>query len=249
MGTIGETLLSVRRFYRNEAGLQYKLAPPLVQELASAINKFGGDGRVFILGFILHDLGATAYDTQDGGHVASLAMYTSKHFYASDFYHSKWETVDPIPREYRKRGSAGVEEFLDLMNVSSVVTFNRTWSRYCLKNPKYREVFHQGRFRLFTRVAPTQGYFLSGAGELELFDDGFTVIPKTEEVVLKFRYLNSIRAYGGGELFSVSVHHGDRTPGLIDEVQFVGLRFSPEELRSGVKVTVRAEGSWYVWLR
>ncbi len=182
--------------YTNRSSYRFVAAPPLLGNLTRAVREHGGTGRTFISSFILHDFGAADYRSQDGGHVALLPALSGKPFYASHFYHMYWNTVDPIPRSFRDRGRDGIEEFLDLINATAVISFRREWAQYFQKNPRYREVFNEGRFRLFTREPAAGGYFLEGTGEVRQTPTGFQVLPASEVTVLKFRYHPLLEAVG-----------------------------------------------------
>lgn len=192
-GMIALTPLTATQAYANRSDERFKAAPKYFEELADAIKTYGGSGRNFILGFILHDFGATDYQFQDGGHVAPLVSYSGQPMYAFDYYHYRWSSVDPIPLQFRTRGAEGIEEFLDLMNVTSVITFRREWADYCQAHPeRYKQVEMFNRFRLFTRVGPQSGYFQSGKGSLEVLPDSLRVTAASDEVGLKFRYYDSL---------------------------------------------------------
>jgi hypothetical protein len=174
--------------YVNRYVEHYRFAPDGFEPMSDAIKEHGGEGRTLVLGFILHDFGARNYASQDGGHIAPLTLLSGKEMYASDFYHTRWSTVDPIPAAYRKRDVEGIEEFLDLINVTAVVAFKREWIKYCDSHEQYKEVYRDGKFRLYTRQTKSLGYFLRGEGELSSAKDGFNIVPSTKESVLKYKY-------------------------------------------------------------
>jgi|GEM_PF-598698 len=174
--------------YANRSDEKFKFAPMLVKNLSEAAAIYGGDGRVFIAGFILHELGSSGYSAQDGGHVAPLPMFSGKHFYACDFYHTKWSSVDPIPNDYLARGQEGIEEFLDLVNATSVIAHSRPWRDYFEKTPGYKEVFQEDRFNLYTRKGAQAGYVMEGRALIKELPDGIEVFPQSERVVLKYKH-------------------------------------------------------------
>ncbi|MCB0359235.1 MAG: hypothetical protein KDD44_06355, partial [Bdellovibrionales bacterium] len=218
----------------------YGFAPPEFLGLSRAIDEYGGPGRTFFFGFILQELGAKNYATQDGGHIAPLAELSGHELYASDFYHSRWSTVDPIPLAYRQRGRAGVEEFLDLINVTSVVTFKREWLEYCQADPRYQEVYRGGRFRLFTRDFPESTYFYEGRGLRRRAKDGFSVVPETPTVVLKYRYHPRLTTNYPDqvELFPVFAFDEETGGGATHRVEFVGIRVPPPFIQEGREIHV-----------
>ena len=225
----------------NRSDEKYSFASSVVENLSIAVRKYSGEGRTFFFGFILHELGATSYAAQDGGHISPLAKFAGKPFYASDYYHRVWSTVDPIPRSYRARGEEGIEEFLNLVNVSAVVTFKREWADYCLARPWYHEVFREGRFRLFKRERETGGYFLQGEGEVKTVKGGIEITPRTKEIVIKYRYFPRLKVQNkvsGVELFPVKVFDEDKGGGKVEEVNFIGVRTSDQTLKEGKEIRI-----------
>ena len=230
--------LNVASILSNKSDEHFKFSDPSVKDLADGIRENADDGRVFILGFILHELGSSSYAAQDGGHVAPLAAFSGKAMYASHYYHKYWSMVDPIPVSYRQRGEAGIEEFLDLTNSSSVVTHSREWANYCMTKSRYVQIFQAGRFRFFKRQSSELGYFLRGSGEVKRAKEGIFVRPETEEVVLKFRHLPKLKVFGGGEISAEPVFLEEIGGGKTEQASYVKLRVSAEILAKKAWVKV-----------
>ena len=229
--------------YLNRSAVKYTFAPPELESLSRAIAKHGGEGRTFFLGFILHELGAKNYASQDGGHIAPIPTFSGKSLYASHFYHARWSSVDPIPESYRKRGEAGIEEFLDLVNATAVVTYKREWAKYCGSKEYYKQVIKVGRFRLFVRKRKNSSYFLKGKGILEAATEGITVKPETSEVVLKFRYLPQLRVSPpeSAEISPEFAFNEDLGGGKTQDVDFIRLIFSEKALVEEITIKI---GFW-----
>lgn len=219
--------------YLDRSNLKLVFAPTELDEFVAATRGAAGDGRVLFASFILHDFGSTHYDVQDGGHVAPLAAFTGAQMYASHYYHAYWSTIDPIPEEFRARDDAGTEEFLDLMNVSSVVTFRREWTEYCRKSGRYDEVWEGERFHLFRRKEGGGGWVLRGSGSVRRTFDGIEVTPETPEVVVKYRWHDHLRLERPdlAELFPVPVFFEEQGGGASREVSFIGVRLRGDALR------------------
>lgn len=189
LGSLVVSPLNAGAVYLNRSSERYIFANPVVNALTNAIREHGGDGRVFFLGFVLHELSSSAPLHRDGGHLAPLAKFADKPMFASHYYHARWGYLDPIPEPFRERGAAGTEEFLDLMNVSAVVTFASDRVHYCERLPNYTLVFSDEHTWMFTRRRSRPGWFEKGSGELVRADeDRLEVIPHDREVVLRFRY-------------------------------------------------------------
>ena len=224
--------------YRNRTSANFIFSSGLAGNLSKAIAEHGGEGRVFFFGFILHELEAEK-GAQNGGHVAPLALLSRKPLYASQFYHSRWSYVEPIPSEYLRRRAEGIEEFLDLMNVTAVVTFKRDWVKYCTRSPRYVEVFREGRFRVFKRKADRSTYFLSGEGNVREGKEGIIVQPRSSEAVLKFRWLPKLKTNDPRAqlqpVFAFSENHGS---GRTEPYYFINLRVSSDLLNEGKEITI-----------
>lgn len=225
LGLIYFIPLRVAQALVNRTDDRFVLAPLDVDQLAYAIRDYGGSGRTFFSGFVLHDLGATSWERQDGGHVAPLAMLSGKELYASDFYHTKWSAVDPIPVSYLKRGEAGIEEFLDLINATAVTTHLAEWRDYFRRTPGYREVSQVGRFRLFVRERAINNWFLQGSGQVSQVKRGLRVKLDSDEAVIKYRYFPRMKSSNKNfELFPAFAFEENLGAGRTQPVNFVGIR-------------------------
>ena len=186
-------VVSVGSFYTNRNPSRFAITPAYFKSFVSTMNEKAGAGRVFFLGFILHEFGSTSPENQDGGHIAPLALWIQRELYAFDFTHAKWSSVDPIPLSYRKRGREGIEEFLDLVNVTTVVTFRREWVRYCLADSRYKEIFASGKLHVYQRETTTSA-FLRGEGSAKrIARDRIEVHLKTPSAVIKYRSIPELK--------------------------------------------------------
>lgn len=232
LGAIIITPVNVRATYRNASDHHYVFAEGSISRLVEAIGKNGGNGRTFFLGFVLHEAGSSANAGVDGGHIAPFARFAGKPLYASHFVHARWSAVDPIPRSYLRRDFDGVEEFLDLVNATAVVTFRREWRKYCEAHPdRYQLVYEDKNLWMFTR--PESGYFLSGSGKvLNWKDDSVELVPSESQIVLKFRYQPELQVSpsGSAKISSVPAFAEDHGGGREEAVSFVKLEISPEAL-------------------
>ena len=121
-----------------------------------------------------------------------------------------------------------------------MVTFKREWVDYCQKNPGYQQVYHEDRFRIFTRNSGVGSYFLKGHGELRFEGEGFYLKPKENEIVLKFRYLPKLKLFPpeAGELYPVFAFDEELGGGKKQNVEFVGLKVTPEFLSNQTELKI-----------
>lgn len=173
---------------RNRSLEVYYFSDETVEDIASAIEKFGGAGRALFSGFVLHEL--------DHGHIAPLAYYTKHPIVASSPVHNTWWYTDVIPEYYRDAGPAEIERFFDAMNVTAVFAHEPFWRNYFSSQPNtYRNVWEGGRFKMFQRLSNAGNYFLEGSGEI-VSQSGEGLRFKTEAPtgVLKFKYYPFLQA-------------------------------------------------------
>lgn len=205
--------VAAANIFSNRAEKRFVFEPREFAGLSAAINDLPGDGRVLFSGFVLHELGASSLKNQDGGHIAPIAVLANKSLYSSDFYHTKWSKVDPIPEAFRKRGASGIERFLELLNVSAVATARPEWVDYFSSKPWYQKKYQGKHFFLFARTQNEPGYFLKGSGRVETRSDGLLVWPEEEVSILRFRFLPKLKA-----------RLGDERPSFLDWLRGVGQR-------------------------
>lgn len=176
------------RVTNNKSAERFQLAGPIVSDLVTAIREHAGQGRVMFAGFTLHEL--------NGGHIAPLAEWSKTPLVASSYQHDRWEYLDVVPKEFLERKEDGVIEYLDLMNISAVVTHDKFWRMWYQSRPeKFSKVWEQGRFKIFTRNDPSPGYFRLGAGKIvEVRSNQVSLTVEQPEAVVSFIYKPYLRS-------------------------------------------------------
>lgn len=173
---------------RNRSVEQYRVTSSEVTEIEEAILSHGGAGRVLFSGCVVHEL--------NEGHLAPLVLRTNHPLMASSFVHNLWHYTQIFPYEYIERQEAGIEEYLDLYNVTAVFAHEPEWRRYFSeRSDSYQEVWRGEKFILYRRKS-TPTYLLHGEGEVKQSENKVIVVPKSDRVVLKFNYLPFLRASG-----------------------------------------------------
>lgn len=168
----------------NRTPERFHLSSGLVESLSGAIKQHAGDGRTLFAGFILHEL--------DGGHVAILPHLTGKPLIASSYQHDRWRYTDVIPDQFRSTDD-GIEKFMDLYNVTAVVTHDSYWRKAFTGAPGYSRVWHSGAFSLFTRQSDGS-YFIQGSGSVvDQSGDTVRLLVDTPRAVVKFNYHDFLR--------------------------------------------------------
>ncbi|WKZ57325.1 MAG: hypothetical protein QY326_01285 [Bdellovibrionota bacterium] len=138
-------------------------------------------GRIVFSGFVLHELNES--------HLASLPIETGKALVASTPFHNKWRYDEVIPAAFLRRGSEGIEAFLDLLNASVVIAHEPNWVSYFRGAASYRERLQIGKFVIFDRSQASPSYVVEGSADIvEILENGVRLIPRSDSVILKFLY-------------------------------------------------------------
>jgi len=203
---------------------QYHFADELVQHLAKAIRELGGEGRTVFSGCILHEL--------EEGHIAPLTIWTGKELVASAPFHTLWKYTQVIPKSFIERGDIGIEEYLTLMNSTSVVAHEREWRDYFSARPeKYTLVWREDRFSLFTRKDAVNAPFLEGKGSLiGKSTHSLRVRIDGESATLKYNYFPFLKSSG------CTLSSADVAP----EIRFIRLT----GCTPGAEITIESEPPW-----
>ena len=236
LGCLIITPLNAMAIYQNASNHHYLFAPNSVKTFSEAINKFGGSGRTFFLGFVLHELASTSNQKIDGGHIAPLAKFSQKPLYSSHFIHARWSYVDPIPQNFLAQKEKGIEEFLDLINATSVATFRKDWFQHCSKLPEiYSLVYSDEKTWLFSRKTKNATYFLEGEGDINAnLSNRIEITPHTTSAIIKFRWTPYLKISPSNSA-SISPHPvftEELGGGKNQEVSFIKLSFDEIALKN-----------------
>ncbi|MFN8392719.1 MAG: hypothetical protein U0136_20675 [Bdellovibrionota bacterium] len=172
---------------RNRSVEQYFFTDDSVRAMTTAIQQYGGPGRVLFSGFVLHEL--------NHGHIAPIAYYSGHPLIASSPVHNTWWYTDIIPESFRDAGPPEVERYLDLMNVTAVMAHEPSWRTYFESQPdRYRFVWEGARFKLYQRVSNPGNYFLEGSGEVAQQTNQIEITMGTAEAVVKFHHFPFLKS-------------------------------------------------------
>jgi hypothetical protein len=206
---------------QNRSWEKYKTWNDSLKTLGTAIKTHANDGRALFSGFILHEF--------EGGHIAPLSRIADTPIMASSPVHNLWWYTDVIPEEYRKKGPSGIEEYLDLYNVSLVIAHERVWKNYFRNSSfRYEEVEIIGSFVLFKRTGSPNSYFLEGKGNiLSQKGNGIDLILESESAILRFNYYPFLEAPSCKKISSHTVS---------DTVHFINV----ESCKTHVPITIKS---------
>lgn len=199
------------RIYKNRGLAPYVTISDEMKEIVGWLRaNVPEDGRVMIAGHAVHGYG--------GGHVAYLPVLIGREMMACDYYAFPPSLVeyDYPPRAYR-RDDNRYHQFLDLYNVTHIMTIHDHHKNYLRSHPEwYEEVVTHERKCIF-RVKREPNSFLSGSGEVEADIDrlNVTLDSPQPEVVLKYNWAEGLTSDPGVELFPHSVD---------ENIVFIGVR-------------------------
>lgn len=209
------------RIYGNQSAASYRTVSQPMRGLVAWIRaNTPADGRILFAGPTVHGYG--------GAHVAVLSLWTERDMMACDYYAFSPRKVayDFPPREWRDGGHAELAQYLDLYNVTHVVTYHENWKKVFRKRPgHYEEVasFMQRTLRICVfRVNRPSSMFLAGSGRIEAGINCLrvSVDDSAIESVLKYNWVDGLSALPPAELHPVDAGGG---------VRFIGLRPNGEK--------------------
>lgn len=175
---------------QNKTYNTYKTIPDDLYHIAKIIKDNHGSGRTLFSGFVLHELG--------GGHIASLTTLSKSPIIASSPVHNLWWYTDVIPEDFRDKSVQGIEEYLDLMNVSLVVAHEKNWRHLFRLSPwQYQELETVGKFTFFSRKTYPNSYILQGEGTLlEQNSNQIKFDLRSTAAVLRFNHFPFLKVTG-----------------------------------------------------
>lgn len=191
---------NVAQLYASRGHAPYTVQPPFVKELTDWIGEHAPeDARVLFAGKCVHYYGR--------GHVAYLPRYAGREMMACDYYAFPPKTVEYNypPGPFRKPEER-LFEFMELYNVSHVITYHDNWKMAFIRHPgQFQPVymFPDGRTVIF-RVRRDSSLFLRGNGEVKADFNRIEVrlSDPDEEAVLKYNWSDALRAPAPVELFA-----------------------------------------------
>lgn len=225
--------LNSARFFGNQATPRYHVTRDYMAELIDWIRaETPEDARILFAGPAVHAYG--------GGHVAYLPVLTGREMMACDYYAFSPRLVEPeYPPTPFRESKERVLEFLDLYNVSYVVTYHTHWIRFFDGEPDvFSFVKAAGAsipYRVY-RVNREPQPFYRGRGavnaDLNLLD--VRVEDSSQEAVIKYHWADGLSVQAPAEIFPVQVRDGIRFIGIRaggeDRVQ---IRFRDQLMRGG----------------
>lgn len=167
-------------------------------------------GRVLFAGRAVHAYG--------GAKIAALPLFAGREMMAADFYGFSPKLVEYQypPREFRYEGPDVLFSFMELHNVTHVVTWHDDWKQVFRRTTNYYRPAHEiGRTAIFeTRLEPS--LFLEGSGRVQADFDRIDIVLDTpqERVVIKYNWVPGWQAPDGVTLFPHDAGRG---------VVFIGL--------------------------
>jgi hypothetical protein len=172
----------------NRSPERFYFANSSVEELTAKIHDNSSGGRILFTGCVLHQL--------SNGHLAPLALWSNTPLIASSYAHSIWEYKQPIPASFLSRGDAGIQDYQNAMNVTTVIAHEPHWRKYFQARPnEYSEVGRVDTFIIFKRLATVPSYTLEGAvTNLQHYSHKITFTANTADILLKFNYFPFLRS-------------------------------------------------------
>lgn len=191
--------------WRGDGLAPFHTMPPQTRELITWLRDHVPEqGRVMFAGRAVHGYG--------GAKIAALPYFTGREMMAADFYGFSPKLVEfqYPPRAFRYGGPDVLFEFMDLHNITHIVTWHDDWKKtYGSEPARYRPAHAIGRTAIFEVLRPSS-LFLQGTGEVRADFDRFDVTwpGEPEPVVIKYNWADGLRASDGIRIYPHDAGHG-----------------------------------------
>jgi hypothetical protein len=178
--------------------MPFQAMPDATKELVAWLSAHvPEDGRVMFAGRAVHAYG--------GAKIAALPLFTGREMMAADYYGFSPKLVEYQypPRPFRYDGPDVLFSFMDLYNVTHVVTWHDDWKKtFHQATNHYRSVHVIGRTEIFETLRAST-LFLKGTGRVRATFDRFDLDLETpqETLVLKYNWVPGWQAEAGVRLF------------------------------------------------
>jgi hypothetical protein len=217
----------------NTAQLYANRGPALIGTMSESTRRFvewvpqnvPEGARVLFAGPTVHGYG--------GGQVAALPLFTGREMMACDYYNFSPKKVEYEypPKNFRQPDR--VFEFMELYNVSHVVTYHDRWKRHFRADPeRYREVFSFGEKTEKTvfEVRHEGNLFLRGSGRVEATANELrvTVDNPNADSVIRYNWQEGLKAAPPAHVYPFEAGDGIRFVGMLPGGRKdVVIRFTP----------------------
>jgi len=211
------------RFYSGRGPATFQTMPEHTRELLDRLAvSVPEHSRILIAGRAVHGYG--------GAKVAAMPLWTKREMMSSDYYGFSPRLVEYQypPRAVLDEGPDGVFRFLELYNVSHVMSYHEGWIDAFTRHPRrYRPAFQAGPVQVFEVLQPLS-LFLVGEGSVKADFDRIDVALSGdfEEVILKYNWADAWRVQAPAELFPHESDFGVRLIGIRPNgMQTIHLRY------------------------
>lgn len=206
---------NVARLYGNKGRARYVTMSERVQNIIEWIkDNTPHDGRILFAGPAVHVYG--------GGHTAYLPVLTGREMICCDYYHFPTETTEyEMPPRSFHNSPEDIFEYMDLYNVTHIVTYHERWKKSFRAHPEQYEekAVFEGRnvdMSIF-RVQRASSRMHKGTGRVTA---GFNVLDvqldtAQDDVVLKYNWIDGMSVPEPVELYRFPAGHG---------VELIGIR-------------------------
>jgi len=180
--------ISSGKILGNRSKIRYHFQNETVERFEKMIKETPSDGRILFTGCIIHEL--------SGGHLAPLTIDFSHPIVASSHVHNLWWYTQVVPEEFMQRKDDGIEEYLDLMNITHLYAHETPWVKYFRKSPeKYEYLDNIKNFKYFKRINYVSNYFYKGSGKIvKQLNNKLILKVNNEDNVIKFKYLDFLES-------------------------------------------------------
>ncbi len=179
------------KYMSNEGRARYNTMSDEMKTIVHWVREnVPADGRLLFAGAAVHGYG--------GGKVAALPIFAEREMMAADYYGFSPRLVeyDYPPAEFRREGPEKMFRFMELYNVTHVITYHDAWKDVLRQRSQYyREKVAFGDKTVF-EVLRDSDMFVQGAGRLDVQLNRIRVFPADPDasLVIKYNWVDGLSA-------------------------------------------------------
>lgn len=177
------------KYMGNEGRAKFRTMSPEIKQMVSWIkNNTPDNGRIMFAGAAVHGYSAAK--------IAALPVYTEREMMSCDYYGFSPKLVEynyPT-REFRKHGRERLSLFMDLYNITHVVTYHEDWKGVFRKhNDQYEEMISFGKKTIF-KVKRRNSMFIKGSGSVKAGINSINVKlnDSAKPAVIKYNWVDGL---------------------------------------------------------
>jgi len=199
------------KIYSNRGMMDFQTMPSHTAELMDWLKQdLSEGGRVLIAGRAVHGYG--------GAKVAAMPLMIGREMISCDYYGFSPKLVEYQcpPRKVLNEGPEGVFRYLEIYNVTHVMTYHQSWVAAFKQHPEHYQLRYQNGGVQVYKVLRENNMLVEGRGNVhaEMNRIEVNLEEDAEQIILKYNWSENWKVTAPAELYPVSQEFDIRLIGI-----------------------------------